>query len=246
MSERAALLQYKGNRCAACGLSVEEMLERYGTFERMFEFHHVDPTTKDKEYRRLMQQRLSRRQIDEMDKCVLLCRNCHGLVHAQSIRGQLTLSIDFRGRIVSQTVAGWAKVDRVDKTISFVTNERYKLHPCRVHFADGTDLYLTAGEVGSRVFDWMRQMTKIEELRVFRLRDDKLVYSMKSVGVGTISFQHLIQFPIVEIEYHEDDEPREVIFLRNGFAMMKSGEVLSAGTVNYTLNLRPDLLHADA
>jgi hypothetical protein len=92
----------------------------------------------------------------------------------------------------------------------------------------------------------MRQMTTIQELRVFRLRDDKLVYSMKSEGPRSIAIQHLIQFPVVEIEYHEDDEPREVVFLRNGFALLKSGEVRSAGTVNYTLNLRPDLpLSAD-
>jgi len=101
------------------------MLERHGTFERMFEFHHVEPTTKDRHYQRLMSQRLSRRKLDEMDKCVLLCRNCHGLVHAQNIRAQLTLSIDFQNRIVSQSVSGWVKVDRVSKTFRFVTNERY-------------------------------------------------------------------------------------------------------------------------
>lgn len=241
MSSRAALLQYKGNRCISCGLSVQDMITRYGTFERLFEFHHVDPTSKDKHYRRLMQQRLSHRQINEMDKCILLCRNCHGLVHAQNIQGQLTLSIDFRGRIVSQSVSGWIKVDQVAKTIGFVTNERYTLHPCRVQLADGTELFLTVGEVRSKFWDWFREMPKIREVRVFSLRDNKLVFSMESAGPRAVSFQHLIQFPVIEIEYREEDEPREVLFLRNGFALMKSGKVLSAGTVNYTLNISPGL-----
>jgi hypothetical protein len=66
MSKRATQLQYKGNCCDSCGLSVTEMLDRYGTFERMFEFHHVDPTSKDRQYERMMRQNLSRRQFDEI------------------------------------------------------------------------------------------------------------------------------------------------------------------------------------
>ncbi len=173
MAGRGALLQYKGNHCTSCGLSVQEMLDRYGTFERMFEFHHVDPTGKDTHYRRLMAQRLSRRQLDEIDKCVLLCRHCHGVLHAQNIRAHLTLSIDFRDRIVSQTVPGWIKVDRLSKAVGFVTNERYTLHPCRVTFADRPDLRLTAGEIGARVVEWMQSMESIKALRVYRLRDDR-------------------------------------------------------------------------
>lgn len=241
MSDRGPLLQYKGNQCASCGLSVQEMVDRYGTFERMFEFHHVDPTSKDQHYKRLMAQRLSRRQIDEMDKCVLLCRHCHGVVHAQNIRAQLTLSIDFRNRIVSQSVSGWAKFDRVSKTVGFITNERYILHPCRVEMSDGTELFLTVGEVGSKVLEWMGQMESIQDLRVYRLQDDRLVYSMSHAGHRSIAIQHLIQFPVVDIEYQEQDHPKEVVFLRNGFALMKSGDVLSGGTVNYTLNLREGL-----
>ncbi len=241
MSGRGALLQYKGNRCASCGLSVQEMLHRHGTFERMFEFHHVDPTGKDKHYRRLMAQRLSRRQLDEMDKCVLLCRNCHGVVHAQDIRAQLTLSIDFRDRIVSQTVSGWVKLDRVSKTLGFITNQRYTLHPCRVAFANRPELLLTAGEVGSRVLEWMQQMESLQDLRVYSLRDNRLVYSMTRAGHRSVAIQHLIQFPIVDIEYQEEDGPREVVYLRNGFALLKSGDILSKGTVDYILNLRDGL-----
>lgn len=244
MSDRGVLLKYKGNRCASCGLSVQEMLTRHGTFERMFEFHHIEPTAKDRHYKRLMAQRLSRRQLDEMDKCVLLCRNCHGTIHAQNIRAQLTLSIDFRDRIVSQLVSGWVKVDRVSKIFRFVTNDRYTLHPCRIEFADGTNLFLTVGEVGAKILKWMQKMESIKELKVFRLRDNKLVYSMSHAGPRSVHIHHLIQFPVIEIEYQEIESPKDVMFLRNGFALMKSGKILSAGVVNYTLNLREDFVVA--
>jgi hypothetical protein len=242
MSKRATQLQYKGNCCDSCGLSVTEMLDRYGTFERMFEFHHVDPTSKDRQYERMMRQNLSRRQLDEMDKCVLLCRNCHGRLHAQNIRAQLTLSIDFLSRKVSQSVSGWATIDSVAKTIGFVTNERYTLHPCRVCFGNRADLFATLGEIRSKMFDWICQMKGIQELRVFRLRDNKLVFSMKNESPGDIAFHHLIQFPVLDIEYHQEDKPKEVVFLRNGFAILQSGEVHSKGVLSYTLNLRKDLI----
>jgi len=43
MANRAQLYKYRGDHCSHCGKSVKEMVERYSTFNRMFEFHHVDP-----------------------------------------------------------------------------------------------------------------------------------------------------------------------------------------------------------
>jgi hypothetical protein len=83
---RKQLYKYKGNKCANCGLSVEEMLARFGTFNRMFQFNHVDPKQKDPRYDNLIQRQLSGEQLDEVDKCVLLCNECHGILHAQPQR----------------------------------------------------------------------------------------------------------------------------------------------------------------
>jgi hypothetical protein len=132
------------------------------------------------------------------------------------------------------------KVDRVSKTLTFVTNENYKLHPCRVEFPDESEQFLTLLEIRPKVFGWMQKIESIKELRVFRLRDNKLVYSMRYVGYRAIEIQHLIEFPVLDIEYHEDAKPKEIVYLRNGFALMKSGEVISSGTVKYTLNLNED------
>jgi len=56
-------LKYKGNRCAFCGMTVEEMLARYGTFKRMTEFHHIDEGKKAKNYNNLIQRKLSSEQF---------------------------------------------------------------------------------------------------------------------------------------------------------------------------------------
>lgn len=64
-------VHYKGGKCKDCGYC-----KNYGSLE----FHHLDPKTKDFEWVKL---RLKgwKRITEELDKCDLLCRNCHGERH---------------------------------------------------------------------------------------------------------------------------------------------------------------------
>jgi hypothetical protein len=65
-------IDYKGGKCGLCG---------YSKSVWSLTFHHLDPTKKDfnissgncKSWERIKA---------EVDKCVLLCANCHGEVHA--------------------------------------------------------------------------------------------------------------------------------------------------------------------
>ncbi len=69
---RQMAIRYKGNQCSICG---------YSKCMNSLEFHHFNPKEKDfgisaKGYTR------SWRIIKmELDKCVLLCANCHREVH---------------------------------------------------------------------------------------------------------------------------------------------------------------------
>ena len=64
-------VNYKGGKCSKCG---------YNKCLSALEFHHVDPSTKDKDY---FSQRggLTDALKLELDKCVLLCANCHREEH---------------------------------------------------------------------------------------------------------------------------------------------------------------------
>ena len=63
-----------GGKCAKCGYSV---------CSAALEFHHVDPTTKDKGIAFLFSSPKSIESIvKELSKCVLLCSNCHREIHA--------------------------------------------------------------------------------------------------------------------------------------------------------------------
>lgn len=71
-TKKKALIDYKGGKCIACG---------YYKSINSLSFHHLDPSKKDFEISGkhcLSLDKLKR----EVDKCVLLCLNCHSEVHS--------------------------------------------------------------------------------------------------------------------------------------------------------------------
>ena len=60
-----------GGKCTICGYN-----KCYGALD----FHHVDPQTKDFTIAKHRGKSLSELK-DELDKCILVCRNCHAEIH---------------------------------------------------------------------------------------------------------------------------------------------------------------------
>lgn len=63
---------YKGNKCVICS---------YNKCPRALSFHHLDPKNKDFDMSSRGLTRSWERLRTEIDKCVLLCANCHMEVH---------------------------------------------------------------------------------------------------------------------------------------------------------------------
>jgi len=64
-------IDYLGGKCSNCG---------YNKCNSALEFHHIDPTQKDKDYSNY---KTSFDKLKpELDKCVLLCSNCHREHHS--------------------------------------------------------------------------------------------------------------------------------------------------------------------
>ncbi len=68
------LVEYKGNTCNRCGQSYHPAC---------FDFHHIDPSKKDYNISNLALQMNLALIYKELDKCVMLCANCHRLTHAE-------------------------------------------------------------------------------------------------------------------------------------------------------------------
>lgn len=70
-------VEYMGGRCQKCG---------YDKCMDALEFHHLDPAVKEEQPSRLKQVTDEARWKKELDKCILLCSNCHRETHSE-LRG---------------------------------------------------------------------------------------------------------------------------------------------------------------
>ena len=73
-------VNYMGGMCHHCGMVHEE-----GVNTPAFQFHHKDPLQKDFAITSARGKRL-KALIPELDKCLLLCANCHAMVHYRQPR----------------------------------------------------------------------------------------------------------------------------------------------------------------
>ena len=69
-------VEYLGGLCVDCGIVSE--------YPEIYDFHHWDADNKDMKISRLIDTTRDWRKIQvELDKCVLLCSNCHRIRHAK-------------------------------------------------------------------------------------------------------------------------------------------------------------------
>ena len=65
------LIEYKGGECQICG---------YNKCQDALEFHHLDPSKKD--YNISGGTKSFNTLKSEVDKCILVCANCHREIHS--------------------------------------------------------------------------------------------------------------------------------------------------------------------
>lgn len=67
-------IEYKGGKCVDCD----------GVFHpAVFDFHHLNPDEKDFSLSHRKQLKFGEEIKQELDKCVLLCSNCHRMRHVR-------------------------------------------------------------------------------------------------------------------------------------------------------------------
>lgn len=71
---RLKAIQYKGGKCSKCG---------YKKYPEVLEFHHKNPELKDFNIALKGHCRSWERVRNEIEKCELLCANCHREIHVE-------------------------------------------------------------------------------------------------------------------------------------------------------------------
>jgi len=69
---KAKCVEYKGGSCERCG---------YSESLTALEFHHIDPSKKDFGIGKQRRTKFDEEIRKELDKCILLCANCHREEH---------------------------------------------------------------------------------------------------------------------------------------------------------------------
>lgn len=69
---KGILINELGNKCCICG---------YNKYQGSLEFHHINPEEKDFTFGKMVSKSLAA-IVSEIQKCVLVCSNCHKEVHA--------------------------------------------------------------------------------------------------------------------------------------------------------------------
>ena len=64
-------IDYKGGKCSICG---------YDKCKEVLDFHHINPNEKEFSISRKRDSKIEKIKL-ELDKCILLCRNCHAELH---------------------------------------------------------------------------------------------------------------------------------------------------------------------
>ncbi len=76
-SVKQKCIEYKGGKCVKCG---------YNKCPLALEFHHIDPTTKD--FNINGRKSFNQNVKNELDKCILLCSNCHREIHYETFENK--------------------------------------------------------------------------------------------------------------------------------------------------------------
>ena len=76
IEKKIKMAEYKGGKCNRCPLDIKS------THYSVFEFHHKNPSEKDPNFKGIRSKKWDFIK-NELDKCVLLCANCHRITHAE-------------------------------------------------------------------------------------------------------------------------------------------------------------------
>lgn len=79
VSKKIKAINYKGSKCNDCFLSLNEV--NYAVFD----FHHLNPGKKEFEWDKIRLKSWDN-AVKELDKCILLCSNCHRIRHSLGSR----------------------------------------------------------------------------------------------------------------------------------------------------------------
>lgn len=240
MAIDARLYSYKGNRCANCGSTIKDVAERYGVTNTCFEFHHIDARKKAPNYDNLIRRKkLSAEHLNEVDKCQLLCRNCHGIQQGQGGEGTFTLTLEINDRVLTQTLDCSVIVDFKDKKFTALTDGQILMVGFVMKRGQGDQEIITALELNDgRLLEYMLETRENGEFRIWD-KDGKPVFRVTRKDQDLCDGRFTVAFTkhsSLTFEQH-DERGRLKVAVRRGQAILPDS-VIDTGEVKVVWTYR--------
>ncbi|PIQ10926.1 MAG: hypothetical protein COW71_01615 [Ignavibacteriales bacterium CG18_big_fil_WC_8_21_14_2_50_31_20] len=236
MANKKQQLDYKNNCCRHCGRNVKEMVEEFGTFNRIFEFNHVVPSLKHPNYDNLIRRTISTEQLDELDKCILLCKICHGILHAQNIELKCLLKVDVGDKSITQDLVGQGIINKKEKKLKFMTNQKILVVPYLLQL-DSNEPEIIFGkdlEENNPMLSKIFKVSGYDKCRILDFRNGEELFSIRRNN-NTAQLKQKIKFPYFQYELEADDKNVKYVWIRNGIGLTKNGEVFRDREITGTL-----------
>ncbi len=115
IKQRNFARKYKGNTCQICGKK-EISFIKDPKFQSVLSFHHINKSSKNFDIAHNYGKVSWKKLIKELDKCDLLCLNCHRRIHKLEIKEELS------GRMRYQNLIGFDRDVR-----SFIKSQKLRL-----------------------------------------------------------------------------------------------------------------------
>ncbi len=237
-SHRPQLIEYLGNKCAHCSMTVNKMVRKFGNVHRMFKFHHVVSEQKLENYKNLIERKLSAEQLDEIDKCILLCGNCHDILQAQGVDAEVKFSIEIDGRRAEQTLRGNLITDVENGTVKFLSNERLYLSPYLMQLDEkGVRKFVYGTELNDGLM--IKSLATLRESNVLTLYsyfDQRRLFQARLSDKNTVSIEYDIrmELPFV-LNPIDDGETPNKGWVRDGVALLSDGRIITSGNVSFKI-----------
>lgn len=244
MAINRVLYHYKGDRCEQCGKSLEDVVREFGTANLSFEFNHIDPSQKADDYNKLIQRKLSSAQLDEVDKCSLLCVACHKVLTAQNDSVLLTVTFRVDGNEITHRLKCQTITNLEKQEVTFFSDQSDSLFLLRVKLGSTEARIFTALQLKEMQLleGFIQQTTSGSNLSIETLEGFPL-FTVKKRDAELFEFSQSADFPIVA--HHMKFHPSLDVFIRNGqiiFSTSKSkpahigrglGSIRIRGTAKY-------------
>jgi hypothetical protein len=236
VDDRHIRLKYMGGRCVICRRSIAAVERRFLTSKGVHEYNHVDPAQKSPIYEKLIRRVVSAAQLDELDKCNLLCRVCHGIWHSQRLRGKAILTLTLpNGRVVKKLIRhhGLIEIKRPQPKVHLFADEPCQLEVYMYRLGGGRRVYRVGFELEKGL---ARLLLATRRRRTLRIWDRKgLAFVAERLDAMWLQLQFSTRFSVLKFEGMPDTPDSPHIWVRNGKAIIEGRGVRKTGGVRFEM-----------